>query len=372
MKILVIAPRFHNNLYYRVQALARKNQVKVLALYKGLEYYKDVEFSVVGYGKLFLLISRLFEKFKKSHLKSGLELRFGWPNKKKLREEIENFSPDVIILKAFQDALSFSVLRLAKKKKIKVIILTQTKKNHIKGSVFLMRLYLRLMKKMGVCCYVSPIQKTKEAFNEIGVKNIHYVPFVYPVKDFDKNYFGDEKINIISVGKFVERKDHLSLLQAINRLKNKYSLKLRLIGERADEVYFGKVEKFIEDKEISNIVEVKSNLFYEDIIKDFEKSDLFILPSYAEPAAYSIVEAMAHKLPVICSDECGTKCYIKEGESGHIFKAGDVDSLIERIEKVIKNKYFLVKMGKNSFEMAKEKHSIEVFEKKFNEILKRC
>ena len=47
------------------------------------------------------------------------------------------------------------------------------------------------------------------------------------------------------------------------------------------------------------------------------------LPSSDEPAAVSHLEAMSHSLPVICSDSNGTRCYIRQGENGYVFRTGD-------------------------------------------------
>ena len=37
----------------------------------------------------------------------------------------------------------------------------------------------------------------------------------------------------------------------------------------------------------------------------------------------SVLEAMAHSLPVICSDSNGTQCYIRPGENGYVFGTDD-------------------------------------------------
>ena len=79
--------------------------------------------------------------------------------------------------------------------------------------------------------------------------------------------------------------------------------------------------------------------------------DLFVLASRDEPAAVSHLEAMAHSLPVVCSDANGTSCYVRHGENGFIFRSGDIDDLTACIERVIKDREHLLEMGRRSYEL---------------------
>jgi len=373
MKILIIAPRFHINLYYRIKALEKgDHQVKVLTLYRGVsEFYENIDISQINFSKCFLFLSNLLKKFKKNHLKSFWELKLALPDKKELKKQIKSFNPDIILLKSYQDALSFRVLKIAKKNQIKTIILIQTKKDNLKGSKFLLKLYLNYLRRLNVVYYISATKESVDALNNCGIEEISYIPFAFDVKKFNKNYFRNKKINILSVGKFVRRKNQLLLLKSINLFKKKYSLFVTLIGEKSDLGYFKEVESYIKKNKLKKMIKIKLNLNYKTILKEYKKNDLFILPSYNEPAAYSIVEAMANKLPVICSDSCGTKCYIREGKNGYIFKSKNLNNLVKQIEKIIKNKKNIIGMGKESFRYVQKNHSLKVFNDNFHKAIKK-
>jgi len=77
---------------------------------------------------------------------------------------------------------------------------------------------------------------------------------------------------------------------------------------------------------------------------------------------------MANKLPVICSDTCGTSCYVEEGENGYVFKSGDLEDLVNKIEKVIENGNIEI-MGMKSFNLSKDNYSIDVFKNKINKLI---
>jgi glycosyltransferase involved in cell wall biosynthesis len=373
MKFLLIAPRFHTNLYYRIVALQNAgHQVKILVLYKGQsEYYQNIEIEQIGFSLLSKLISKTLRLFKKNHLKTGLELRLEFPNKE-LKKHIKDYQPDVILLKAYQNMLAISTLFWAKRFNVKVLMLTQTPFAHIKGSKLLFQFNIWCFKKMGVHAYITPIKINYDKFQKFGIKNVHYLPFVFPVPDNTLENIKNnqnEEFKIISVGKFVKRKDQLLLLQAISNLKDKYPIQLTLIGEIADQKYYNEILDKINELQLQNIVEVKTNVSYPDMQKEYTKHHIFILPSYGEPAAYSIVEAMANGLAVICSSQNGTQSYIQEGENGYIFKAKSLADLTQKLELLLLDKKKLFEMQKNALSLATIKHDLSGFCEKVDDMI---
>ena len=370
MKFLIIAPRFHTNLYYRVLALKNAGHVvKVLTLYKGKsEFYKDVDFKTLRLSFLSRLMSLISKTFIKNDLKSSLELRVQSPGSE-LRKEIISFKPDVIILKAYQNLLAIKTLIVARKFKIKVLMLTQTTFTHIKGSKLLFRLNIRLFKKLGVYAYITPIKSNFTAFINTGIKNVFYVPFVYPVattfsksKSENSNLRTNSEIKIISVGKFVKRKEQLLLIKACHQLiKQDFEIKLTIFGENADEDYYHKIIGYIKRNKLEKKVSIFENVSYNYLLNKYQEHDIYVLPSYAEPAAYSPVEAMANGLPVIVSSDCGTKCYINEGKNGFVFEAKNLMDLTEKIKNLISDKNRIRKMSENATIFAQEHHYLKGF-----------
>jgi len=373
IKFLIIAPRFHTNLYYRVISLQNAgHKVKVLVLYKGeSEYYESTDIQIIKLSLFSNLLIKTIKLFKKGKLKSDLELRIQTPGKE-LSRTIKTYKPDVIILKAYQNMLAIKTLLIAKHFKIKLLMLTQTTFTHIKGSVFLFKLNIKLFQKLGVYAYVTPIKSNYEAFINFGIKNIFYVPFIFPVNDFEKGINKTDEVKILSIGKFVKRKGQTLLLKAVNELiNNNYKINLTLVGENADEKYLNEIINYIKEKSLSNIVNIIKNLNYTDIIKQYQLHDIFVLASYSEPAAYSPVEALAHGLPVICSNENGTKCYIEEGKNGYLFNQKNIDDLVDKIGKLVSNSDKLANFSKNALISAKENHSLEGFSIKLDLIIRQ-
>jgi len=370
MKFLIVAQRFHTNLYYRTKALQDAgHSVRIVVLYKGKsEFYEGLKPMQVKLSMFSRFLTKLQAFFKKVELKSAFELRIQSPNKE-FKKIISIYNPDVILLKAYQNALAIKTLRTAKKYKIKVLMLTQTPYAHIKGSEFLFRLNIKLFKFLKVHAYITPIKLNYEVFKNFGIENVFYLPFVYP-QNKGKIKIPKNSVNIISIGKFQKRKDQLLLLKVFNRLRNEGNdIKLCLIGELADKNYFNALRNFISENTLSDYVCIKTNLSYPEIKNEYQNYDFFVLPAYNEPAAYSPVEALSNGLPVICSDENGTRCYIEESKNGYVFKAKNEGDLSEKIKLCISDKEKLLKMKENALISAKKNHNPGGFEQAIGKIL---
>ncbi len=371
MRFLIVAPRFHTNLYYRCLALQKaEHQVKVVVLYQGKsEYYENIDLQTVKLSFFSRLVSKIICLFKKQYLKSAFELRIEAPGKE-LNKIFKEYRPDVVLLKAYQNALAIKTLWIAKNFNTKVLMLTQTTYTHIKGSKLLFELNMKLFKYLNVFAYLTPVKENYRVFKDFGIDNIYYVPFIFPLPKDNLTEKINGIIKILSIGKFQKRKDQILLLKVSKRLvKEGFRIKLCLIGEAVNTKYIKTLYNFIRNNDLSEHICIKTNMPYPQVLKEYRKHDLFVLPAYNEPAAYSPVEALANGLPVICSNQNGTKDYIEEGINGFVFEARNENDLYRKIKNIVANENILVKMKKAALLSAQKEHSPEIFVKKIEEIL---
>lgn len=365
MKILFIAPRFHTNLYYRVKSLKDAgHDVYFLSLYKQhSECYDVLEPRVLRSSRLNKILPKLDSVLRKGD--NFWKIKCNFPVRKDLKAEIKKINPDAVFIKGLQSVISLMSLWYVSKFTDKVFLLIQTDEHFIKTKKkkFLVKILKKYFKVKNI---VTPLKNISDKRDDFFI----YVPFIIEAIDFKKDYFKNDKINVISVGKYVKRKDQITLLKAINELKNRYEFSVTLVGEKVDEDVWNEIKDYIKNNGLEKMVKMEHNLDYKEMQKKYRESDIFILPSYNEPAAYSPVEAMAAKLPVICSDTCGTKCYVKEEENGHIFKSKDYKDLAWKLEKVISDKENLKETGARSFDVVRKRHSTDLFKNKFNKIIK--
>ncbi len=170
-------------------------------------------------------------------------------------------------------------------------------------------------------CIYNPLNK-----NEI-IKNSK--------KEINFSFFKDFKyLKIINVARLLDQKDHMTLLKAINLIKNKLKFRLLIIGE-------GKNKK--------NIIDFiyKNNLNKNIKILDYKKnpfnymrlSDVFILSSIYEGLPNVLLEAISLKKFIISSNcPTGPAEILNNGKGGLLFKINDYNDLARKIIFYSKNR----------------------------------
>jgi glycosyltransferase involved in cell wall biosynthesis len=148
------------------------------------------------------------------------------------------------------------------------------------------------------------------------------------------NFFNTHSLNIINVARLADEKDHLTLLKAINLLKNTIKIKLLIIGDGTNK---DKIIRFIKLNKITKIVKLKS---YTNNPYPFIKvADLFVLSSTFEGLPNVLLESLCLNTFVISSNcPTGPKEILNNNKGGLLFKSGDHVELSKQILFFINNK----------------------------------
>lgn len=159
------------------------------------------------------------------------------------------------------------------------------------------------------------IKKGKEKF---------FNKFLYKNRNFFK---------IISVGRFVNQKDHLTLLKAFQIISKKINAKLILMGQGINKV---KYLQFIKKNNLKNNVLILK--FNNNPYKVISNTDVFVLSSKYEGLPNVLLEAMALKKFII-STNCptGPREILMNGKLGFLYKIGDYKNLSNLILKYYYN-----------------------------------
>ena len=94
----------------------------------------------------------------------------------------------------------------------------------------------------------------------------------------------------------------------------------------------------------------------------FSRTDLFVFPYGRQIQHFvptSVTEAMLAGVPVVISDLPLFKGLIKDGETGFVFKAGDHESLAEKIRRAFADRQRIRQIGEASRQYARTRWSIE-------------
>ena len=107
---------------------------------------------------------------------------------------------------------------------------------------------------------------------------------------------------------------------------------LWLVGEGPDR---DKLFQQIKDLDLQGQVVLPGA--FDDVEEVLRAANLFVLPSYFEGLSISLMEAMAHQVPVIASNIAGNNDLIQSGINGRLVPAGDVTALSQAIQDALAN-----------------------------------
>ncbi|MDX2248788.1 MAG: glycosyltransferase family 1 protein [Bacteroidia bacterium] len=105
---------------------------------------------------------------------------------------------------------------------------------------------------------------------------------------------------ILCVGSVTERKNLLTIIQAIRQMNDKNRVPLVVIGEGGS--YKRKVLKYISENRLDKWVIFVPNLYYPDLPAIYQAAQIFVYPSLYEGFGIPVIEALISKTPVITSN----------------------------------------------------------------------
>ena len=142
---------------------------------------------------------------------------------------------------------------------------------------------LRFKFKLNSKFIYNPLNKTE--VSSLSKKKIKF-------SFFKKNY-----LNLISVGRLVYQKDHMTILRAINLLKNKVKLRLLIIGDGDQKKSF---LQFIKENNLNKFVKIKKRV--NNPYPYIKKAKIMILSSRFEGLPNVLLEAISLRKFIISSD----------------------------------------------------------------------
>lgn len=96
--------------------------------------------------------------------------------------------------------------------------------------------------------------------------------------------------------------------------------------------------------------------------------DIFVLPSVSEALSNALMEAMACGCPVVASNVGGNPELVRNGESGLLFKPGDVERLAVALQVLIENQSLRQRLAEAGAKFVRERFSIRASAERMGEI----
>lgn len=159
--------------------------------------------------------------------------------------------------------------------------------------------YSRAAALIGVAPYVKEILSDInlnrfEVMGETGVEQIASKTKKYPE--------GGAHLKILFVGRIIYTKGILDAIHAIAKLPRSIPVEFNVVG---DGDLLPTCKREVERLSISHLVRFHGRQPRDEVTKWYQRSDMFLFPSYREPSGNVIFEAMSHGLPIIAANYGG-------------------------------------------------------------------
>ncbi len=365
MKFLYVAPRYHTNQMDIMRGLVQDgHEVRFISHYAALiEDYSHVTPIVLGYSPLYRLIDFLYVKVihRKDPNAIVFKIQHGFPPMGKLKRLICGFAPDLVILRE-RSLYSMAAYHICRKKGYPSILYNQ---NPLWSEPPKTDLAHRLVARMTPALRMTPVMGVKKPGTVVR-ENDYFVPFVVDPRrgPEERTYFEGGRIHILCIGKYETRKHHLMLLQAVERLREKYEIQVTLVGEatnRFQKEYCEQVRRYVKEHHLEDVATVKANVARRDMEREYLAADLYVIPSTLEMASVSQLEAMSYSLPVIVSDTNGTACYVEDSITGFWFRDCDSADFQDKLDRMLSDRERMKEMGAAGYRALLEKYNYKCY-----------
>lgn len=143
---------------------------------------------------------------------------------------------------------------------------------------------------------------------------------------------------ILSVGAFCERKGHLKLIQAFEKVLEKgVDARLIVCGTVSETDYYQNLVNCLSGSPYRDRIQLRCDIPQDELHELYCKSHLFALYSQEESQGIVLAEAMAAGLPIVSTRVGGVPYVVKDGETGLLSDYGDTVSFARNLEILIED-----------------------------------
>ncbi|NBS18889.1 MAG: N-acetyl-alpha-D-glucosaminyl L-malate synthase BshA [Flavobacteriia bacterium] len=142
-----------------------------------------------------------------------------------------------------------------------------------------------------------------------------------------------DQMIITHISNFRPLKRVIDILKIFKKVSKHLNVKLLMVGDGPDKV---RAMRYCRAHEMEDSVLFLGKSNEIDEILCF--SDLFLLPSEQESFGLAALEAMAHGVPVVCTQVGGLPEVVKNGVSGYLSPVGDISGMAQHVIHILEDK----------------------------------
>lgn len=301
-----------------------------------------------------------------------------------IRREIKNFKPDLVYVtpnaKGGAFYKDFWVVQMLKRMRCRVVVHYHNKGvSSRQDSWFDHQLYKNFFKGIKVILLGKPLYKDVEKY--VKKEDVYICP--NGISDSVENQLVErcnEILHILWLTNIMKTKGVLEYLDALQILKERgVAFMADFVGGLTVEMTGDEFEKALIAHGLMDCSCYAGKKYGPEKEDYYRKADIFVLPSYTEAFPLTILEAMRWGVPVVASNVGGISTEVVDGETGfliggkkpvmdNMFRPNALE-LADKIEILLTDKELRTRMGRNGMDKFRKEFTLEVFEKRFVEIL---
>ena len=283
---------------------------------------------------------------------------------------LNKYNPDVVIAYLDSPAIIACFIRVIVGKQFKLIVSDRntTQKLNISERVkfFMFRW----------ADFIVPNSNTQEQFisthyphlanKTVAITNFVDTKAFYP--RINKTVLRD-KIQIVVAARVAPQKNVLLFMKSIKKVIDQgFEVHVNWIGRANPVEYYAECVLLKESLKIEDSFTFLDHT--SNILLEYQKSDVFCLPSIYEGFPNVICEAMSCGLPILCSDICDNPSIVQDDVNGFLFDPYSIDKMADSIIEFIQlNFEDKIEMGVQSRNIALNSFSKEIFIKNYLQLI---
>lgn len=175
-------------------------------------------------------------------------------------------------------------------------------------------------------------------------------------------------VSVLYMGRLINKKGIMLFLDVVNSMKCDRDFEVLIYG---DGPLKNEVEDYIRRNSLESKVKLCKTVEHDKVTDVYRAADIFVMPSLRETGGNVIVEAMAHKLPVmalnmsisrdLCEFDCGK--FVNTDQS----KEDIINEFAEKLTELINNPEERKRLGENGYNFVNTELS---WDKKFERVYK--
>ena len=179
----------------------------------------------------------------------------------------------------------------------------------------------------------------------------------------NRYHFDHQKKILLYVGKLHPQKGLVELVRAAADFPDQ----LQLVIAGPDDGIKSKLDQLISQQRISN-VQFLGLVNEKEKAELYQKSDVFVLPSYNEGFSVSLLEAMNAGLPVLITTGCNFPDVIKYN-AGQVVPVKNLQSQLKQaLSRLIADRVNLVSQGQNASRLVKRQYLVKTMAKRMVQV----